>query len=127
MKKIINKNDLILIGVLLVGAILIAGALFMTRKQGKTVVVSVDSKEVASFPLDKDVEYEIEGYEGGRNFLVIKDGIAYMSDASCPDHLCMHMGQIKDAGQSIICLPNRVVIEIKGGKPDQEEYDTLSS
>ena len=123
-KKLIGKNDLIMIGVLVLCGLVIAGALFLTREKGNQVVVSVDGQVVNSFPIDKDTEYVIEGYEGGRNTLIIKDGVAYMSDASCPDHLCMGMGKISQVGQSIICLPNRVVVEIRGDG-DEPEYDVI--
>ena len=123
-KRLIGKNDLIMIGVLVVCGLVIAGALFLTRQTGNRVVVSVDGQVVSSFPLEKDIEYEIEGFEGGRNTLVIKDGVAYMSDASCPDHLCMGMGKISQEGQSLICLPNRVVVEIQG-EGDEPEYDVI--
>lgn len=123
-KRLIGKNDLIMIGVLVVCGLVIAGALFLTRQTGNRVVVSVDGQVVSSFPLEKDIEYEIEGFEGGRNTLVIKDGVAYMSDASCPDHLCMGMGKISQEGQSLICLPNRVVVEIQG-EVDEPEYDVI--
>ncbi len=121
-RKLIGKNDLILIGVLLACLAVIGIALLLMKKDGKEVVVSVDGKEVASFSLDKDLVYEIEGYEGGKNILTIESGVAYMSDASCPDKLCMHMGKISNVGQSVICLPNRVVVEIRGNEADRE-YD----
>ncbi len=124
--KNIRKNDLILIGVLLAGFVVIFGALLLVNGRGSYVVVSVDSVEVASFPLNEDVSYEIQGYEGGRNTLVIKDGKAWVEDSSCPDHLCEHMGKIDKVGQSVICLPNRVVVEIReDGKI--AEFDSISS
>lgn len=125
-KRLIGKNDLIMIGVLVVCGLLIAGALFLTKKDGNEVVVSVDGEVVASFPLDKDIEYEIQGYESDSctNKLVIKDGEAYMAEANCPDHLCMGMGKISQVGQSIICLPNRVVVEITGDDKESE-YDVI--
>ena len=86
--------------------------------------MSVDGQEVAAFPLDVDITYDIEGAGGGRNLLVIEGGQAYLSDASCPDLLCVHMGKISRAGQSIICLPNKVTVEIRG-KEKSEEYDTI--
>lgn len=124
-EKIVGKNDLIMIGVLILCGAIITLALLLTRHEGNQVVVSVDSQVVASFPLDKDITYEIEGYEGGHNTLIIQDGVAYMSDASCPDHLCMGMGKISRVGQSIICLPNRVVVEIKGAGDKEPEYDAI--
>ena len=122
----LKKNDLILVGALLVGLLVLVAVLMATKSGGSYAVVSVDGVEVAAFSLDQDTTYEIEGYDGGRNTLVIKDGKAHLEDSSCPDHLCEHMGKIDKVGQSIICLPNRVVVEIRGAG-DAAEYDTISS
>jgi hypothetical protein len=125
-KKFFNRNDMfLLLGILGVLIILCLG-LVITKTGGKRVSVSVDGAEVISFSLDDDLVYEINGYNGGRNVLVIKDGVAYLSEASCPDHLCMNMGKIKNVGQSVICLPNRVVVAIKGNSTDAE-YDTITN
>ena len=123
-KKLVGKNDLIMIGVLIVMTALLFLGLFVFKKEGKLVVVSVDSVEVVSFSLDKDLVYEIEGYNGGRNTLVIEDRVAYVKDSTCPDHLCEYMGKISKVGQSVICLPNRVVVEIRGSK-NAEGYDAV--
>ena len=122
----LKNNDLILIGVLLAGFAVLMVMLMLTKSGGTYAVVSVDSVEVASFPLNQDITYEIDGYNGGRNTLIIKDGKAHLEDSSCPDHLCEHMGKIHKVGQSIICLPNRVVVEIRGAGKDPD-YDTISS
>ena len=109
-KKLFKKNDLILIICLVsVFAIMLIGISLFSRK-GETVVISVDGQEVASFPLSKDTVYNIGGYHGGENLLEIKDGKARLTNASCPDKLCVNMGYISKNGQSIICLPNKVVI-----------------
>ncbi len=123
-KKLVGKNDLIMIGVLIAMTALLFLGLFVFKKEGKLVVVSVDSVEVASFSLDKDLVYEIEGYNGGRNTLVIEDGVAYVKDSTCPDHLCEYMGKINKVGQSVICLPNRVVVEIRGNN-NSKEFDAV--
>lgn len=123
-KKLIRKNDIILLGGLLFVLAVITLIVFLTRQAGAEVVVSVDGQEVAAFSLDVDTTYEIESAGGGRNLLVIEGGQAYLSDASCPDLLCVHMGKISRAGQSIICLPNKVTVEIRG-KEKSEEYDTI--
>lgn len=125
-KKLFKKNDLILIIFLtLASAVMLIGISLFSQK-GATVVVSVDGKEVASFPLDEDTIYNIGGYHGGENILEVKDGKAHLTDASCPDKLCVNMGYISKSGQSIICLPNKVVIEIKGNTKDNNNFDTIS-
>ncbi len=124
--KTIKANDIKLILLLL----LATGAVFLffriTDPQGSYVKVTVDGKEVTVLPLSEDRNLTIEGYDGGKNMLVIKNGEAYLEDATCPDKLCVHMGKISKAGQSVICLPNRVVVEIIGSDPQAEpEYDAV--
>ena len=118
------KNDLILILVFLVIAGAVMGFLNVSKNHGGTVVISVDGEELTSFPLDEDTRYVIDGYHGGSNVLVIEDGSAFLESASCPDKLCVHMGKINKVGQSIICLPNKVVIEIRG--KENSDYDTVT-
>jgi hypothetical protein len=59
-----------------------------------------------------NLTYEINGVNGGTNLLIIQDGEAWVEEASCPDGLCKNMGKISQVGQSVICLPNKVVVEI---------------
>jgi len=107
----------------------VAVALFLFLKfsanDGEQVIVKVDKKEIARYDLNTDREVVIDGKDGGKNTLVIKDGKAYIKDATCPDKLCEHQGKIHMVGQSLICLPNRVVIEITDDKKD-EEFDGIS-
>ncbi len=127
-KSILKKNDILLIGGFLVIFAVIMLILSTTNTSGNQVVVSIDGVESYSFPLNEDLEFVITGYEGGTNYLVIENGEAYLKDASCPDHLCVHMGKISNVGQSIICLPNRVVIEIEGNNDKNDgtdEYDVI--
>ena len=107
----------------------VAVALFLFLKfsanDGEQVIVKVDKKEIARYDLNTDREVVIDGKDGGKNTLVIKDGKAYIKDATCPDKLCEHQGKIHMVGQSLICLPNRVVIEITDDNKD-EEFDGIS-
>ncbi|SFP59535.1 hypothetical protein SAMN04487928_10492 [Butyrivibrio proteoclasticus] len=124
-KSKIRYDIILIIGLLAITAIIALGVR-LTEKTGKTVVVSVDGVEKYTFTLDEDLEFKIEGYEGGTNYLVIKDGEACLTEASCPDLLCVHMGKISSQGQSIICLPNRVVVEIRDdNESDPKEFDAI--
>lgn len=121
----IKRNDFILIGILVVAFAIICAAILFFKRDGREVVVSIDGVPSISFPLDENLVYEIEGFNGGKNTLVIENGAAYLTDSTCPDHLCEYMGRISKVGQSIICLPNRVVVEI-AGDADEAEYDAVS-
>ena len=121
MKK--RKNDIMLVAVIGFIALLLWLIIYITRSEGAFVRVTVDGGEYGTYPLDADAEIFIRG-DGAYNILVIKDGEAAVLDASCPDKLCMHQGKIRYDGQSIICLPNKVVVEIVGG--GQSEYDAVT-
>lgn len=114
-KKI--KRDVILIAALLlicIAAFLIIN--FVVKKDGITAVVKVDGNIVYMLLLDKNASVTVEGYQGGSNTVVIENGTVYMKDADCPDKLCEKTGKISKNGETIVCLPHRVVVEIQGGE-----------
>ena len=107
-------SDAVLIIALLVSSLI---ALFLMKafsEEGNYVRVSVDGETVAEYSLSEDGVYSLNG---GTNILVIKDEEAYVSEASCPDGLCVHQGRISLVGERIVCLPNRVMAEVIGGLP----------
>lgn len=107
----LRKADLLLLAAALVfGAVL--AAVLLLRSPGGTVQVRVAGAVTAGYPLDVDASYTITGVNGGTNLLVIEDGAARIEEASCPDGVCVHIGRIRRNGQSIVCLPNQVVVEI---------------
>ena len=58
----------------------------------------------------------------------LKDGEIHMTDANCPDHLCMKQKAVDSTGGTIVCLPNKVVIEGEKGEAsedDSPEFDTV--
>ena len=108
------KNDIILILSLVLLALAAGAALLLFKPEGDVVSVSVDGEVIAEYPLSEDVEVEIET-DGGYNLLVIEGGRARVERASCPDGICAAHRPISQDGASIICLPNRVVIEVHSG------------
>ncbi len=107
------RNDVILIAALL-AVVTVAGlCLWLVRGEGDTVTVSVDGKVIATYPLDVDRVEDIHTGKDGLNRLVIKDGKAYVETASCPDGICAAHKPIHREGESIVCLPNKVVITVK--------------
>ncbi len=107
--------DIILILSLLVfsGLLILMFSLF--RPLGDRVTVEVEGVTVATYSLSADGEYEI----GEGNRLVIEGGEAYISWADCPDHICIRTGRISRVGETVICLPNKVAVTVRGeGGPD---------
>ncbi len=119
-----KRNDFILIIIIL--ALAAAGLTYMNfvKKNGDMVIVMVDGKIYKELPLNKDTTLEIEGVGGGKNLLEIKDGHADVVDANCPDKLCVHQRDIDKNGETIVCLPNKVVVEIESN--EESEVDAVA-
>lgn len=112
-QKRLWRNDVIFIAALL-AVIAVAGAcLYFFRGEGNCVTVSIDGTVVATYPLRVDRTEEILSAGGGHNRLVIRDGKAYVDSASCPDGICAAHKPIHRQGESIVCLPNKVVITVQ--------------
>ena len=105
--------------VLLIAALLIlAGGLFLaqrlTRQNGASAVVYVNGERTAAYPLSEDTTVTLRAPNGGCNVLVISDGCARVSEASCPDGICVRAKPIRYEGETIVCLPNKTEIRVEG-------------
>lgn len=109
-----KRNDLILIGgILLVGAIALV-YLFFFRPAGEKVEITIDGDLYKTYSLAENVTEEIHTEGGNCNTLIIRDGKAMMESATCPDGICVDHSPIFREGESIVCLPNRVVVTVVG-------------
>ena len=88
-----------------------------TADKGDIAVVTVDGREVGAYPLSEDTEVTIVGV-GGENVLKISGGMADITDADCPDKICADHRPIENAGETIVCLPHKVVVKIVSEKDD---------
>lgn len=113
LKKAISKHriDIIVIASLLLLSIIVLLIVNLTKKEGAYVKVTVGGETVGEYPLSKNGEYVLGG---GTNTLTVKDGRAYMSYSSCPDHICENTGKIGHVGEQIVCLPNKVTVTVTG-------------
>lgn len=114
----IKRNDFILIGAVIMICLAVFFMIHVTKKEGSRLVVTVDGKPVGTFRLDRDTSYTVKGSDGSYNTFVIKDGYASMVKASCPDKLCVKEKKIHYNHETIVCLPNKVVLEVAGGEED---------
>lgn len=117
------KNDIIFVSALFVVILVAVLGMLLFRSSGDTVTVTIDGKMFGEYSLGKNRSIEINS-ELGSNLLVIKDGKAYVENASCPDGICSKHRPISYDGESIICLPNKVVVSID--KQDASAPDIIS-
>lgn len=123
-----KKRDIIFIGVLLVVALI---AFFVVdkfiKKDGNKVVIKVDGEIVKIVNLTDTNNIIVNGYDGGTNTVVIENGTVYMTEADCPDKICVNTGKISKIGETIVCLPHRVVVEIQGEVSQSDSDDSIDS
>ena len=105
---VLKKGDFVIIGVVAAACVCSIALLISFSKQGSRVVIKQDNQII----YDKSINLN-ETVDTGTNTVVIKDGVVYMSDASCKNQICVNTGKISKKGESIICLPNKVIVEIE--------------
>lgn len=115
-----KKNDLYLVGGLLLIALVLGVGMSIYKKNATesapAAVVTIDGTEYGTYPLDQDTVERIDLGDGEYNILVIENGEAHMSEASCPDQICVNHSHIRYTGESIVCLPHKVLVEIINGE-----------
>ena len=119
-------SDKIVTAVLLVVsvAVLVFQGFFLKGETGERVVITTNGKAYASYNLENEDRAVKVDTKFGSNTVIIKDGCVFVEEASCPDKLDVKMGKISKTNQKIVCLPNRLMIEIVGydGKVDKVSH-----
>ena len=110
-----HRADIIVIAAILVFSLLVLTVMTLVRREGAVAVVEIGGQAVAEYPLYIDGSYSLNG---GTNTLVIENGTARIVESSCPDHICENKGKIKYVGQTIVCLPNKLTVTVRGDAAD---------
>ena len=84
-----------------------------------TVKVNGEIQGVYSLSEDQDIEIN-----GGTNRLKIRNSTADMTEADCPDKLCVNQRAVSKNGESIICLPNKVIVTVDSS--ENSEFDAVA-
>ncbi len=118
MKNKTLKNDMLLILALLVLAGAAYGILRLTREPGNEAAVTVDGQLVLTVPLTREATVTVGENRGFRNVVEVSGGRVRVLDADCPDRLCVRQGWIHYSGESIVCLPHKLVVTVRGSEHD---------
>ena len=123
MKIKLEKRDKLLIVIVVCVALcaFLAHQIIGGDGAGK-VTVKVNGELKGTYSLAEDQTIEING---GTNILQIKNGKADMTEADCPDQLCVNQRAISRQGESIICLPHKVVVEVESS--ERSELDAVTN
>ena len=116
--KTLRADLIVIVGLLLLAAVLWL-VLSIGREEGGVAVVRVDGVETERHLLSVDGVFPLNG---GSNILVIEGGQAWLSEANCPDLICVRQGKIHYTGQVITCLPNRLTVTVEGGESNGVDF-----
>ncbi len=117
-----KRNDVYLAAAVTAAAFLLWGILHVfLSSPGQRITVTQDGKVLGTYSLTVENTLTFTDEKGGMNRLVIHGGEAYMEEADCPDKLCMLQKAISGKGESIICLPHRLVVEVTAGEEPETD------
>lgn len=120
------RNDILLLaGILLIAFLIGIIPRLLEGKEPAVVCVVQDGRVLERYALSEDRTVSISCPDEGYNLLMISNGKAVVSDANCPDKICVRHRAISLNGESIICLPHKLVIQIESkeeGAPDALTY-----
>ena len=108
------KSKLWIIVIAAILAVCLALSIWLLRpgKPAAYAQVWSEGKLLHTLPLSVDRQITVET-EQGTNVITVRDGKIAVTEASCPDHYCMHRG-FCDSGLQIVCLPNKLEIRFMG-------------
>lgn len=122
-KSFFTKADLILMAAIVIIGLGISIFLAAGSHQGNKVEITKDGKLWGTYSLDG--EHKITIRDGKElNVVKISGGKVTMESANCKNQVCVHHSPVYRTGESIVCLPHKIVVSIKGG---DNEYDAISN
>ncbi len=119
------KADVIAVGCVLLVAALLFFMNYYKDSTGAEVMILLDGEVVGSYPLLEDDTVTITDEEGGFNLVLISNGEVRVCDADCPDKLCIKQKSISKGGESIICLPHKLVVQIMS--KEESDLDAVTN
>ena len=122
-----NRFWLVILGVLLLAAVI--GLVFVRshRETGATVQVLQGGEVTDTLSLEKNVTRRYESGNGGYNIVEVRKGKVSVTEASCPDKVCVNHGPTDQTADPIVCLPNKLVVRVLAPGDDPNQLDGVSS
>ncbi len=113
MRRKVSIKELIITAVIVLIGITAFIVFESVKQNGKTAVISVDGKIIQQINLE-DTENKTFALEEFENITFeVKNGKIRVVSSDCPDKICKNTGFISKSGESIICMPNKMIVEIK--------------
>jgi hypothetical protein len=123
-----DLGRLTILDVLLIAALLALpgwALIRSARAAGERPIARIfqNNRLVGTYELDRDQMISIGDRARPDMSIEIRGGAIRVAESDCPKGVCIHAGWVRTPGRSILCIPNRVLIEIKG---ESKDYDAES-
>lgn len=105
----VSVYDILLIGALVVSPVLALSPLWLNDQNNEEVFVYQDNKLIEVQSLNQTRVISLTNIQ-----VDIDKGKIRVVESNCPKHICMHIGWIDRPGQTIVCVPNKTMIEVRG-------------
>lgn len=115
----IKKADIVLFILILVAGLSVSWWSLTTNTGGDKAIVTVDGELYGTYSLSQDQTIEVVQKDGHTNYITIKDGMVSMAYSTCKNQVCVNASAISETRDSIVCLPNKVMIEIQGSAKNE--------
>lgn len=120
-EQIFTKWDIvILLFLILIGVFISVWIFRPATVPGNSLEVRQNGRVLKILPLNRDIKETIYSENGGTNTFSIQNGSVSMVEADCGDHTCIQTGSIQENGESIVCLPHRLVLQITSSEENTE-------
>lgn len=113
-----KKSELKIVMGILIIAVIILSVFYIKRPEDvstdKYLSIQQDGVEIDRIPydrLDKNFKKVVKGEDGENTIEMTEEGVR-ITHADCPDKICVHMPAISEPGEMIVCLPNKLLLEI---------------
>ena len=115
----IKKADIVLFILILAFGLAVSWWSLTTNTGGDKAIVTVDGELYGTYSLTQNQTIEVAQKDGHTNHITIKDGTVSMAYSTCKNQVCVNSGAISETRDSIVCLPNKVMIEIQGSAKNE--------
>ena len=128
--KIFKKMDIVIIVVLIISSFIphfIYSSIRSKNNKDLYATIKVDGEihNTINLPTTSEEKFIIQT-ENGTNTILVNNNEVNIVYADCKDELCVKQGSISKIGKTLICLPNKLIIEIKGDEYDSSDDLILS-
>ena len=81
---------------------------------GNVAEIRVNNEVVQTLDLNRNTRITLQGKNNITLVIVVDNGSVYVESSECPDKICVNKGRISKEYETIVCLPARTIIEVKG-------------